>query len=208
LRGKHAPKTPTPPPAPGPKPRPGPEAVTRITGGAWKGRRIQTLPGLATRPTAAKVREALFSILGARTAGSSVLDLFAGSGALTWEALSRGAARALLVENGREAVKALRANRERLGAGEGATILPADVFTFLTAAAGEQFDLIFLDPPYRQSLAGQTLNLLKNISLLKCNGVVAAETEAEAALDSRPPLELRAVRRYGGARLWFFQNMV
>ncbi|MDR1321503.1 MAG: 16S rRNA (guanine(966)-N(2))-methyltransferase RsmD [Gracilibacteraceae bacterium] len=180
--------------------------MTRVTGGAWKGRRLQTLPGDLTRPTSAKVKEALFSVLGPRVAGASVLDLFAGSGALAWEALSRGAARALLVEKDREAARVLRANRDRLNAD--AKILQADALLFLAADAGQRFDLVFLDPPYRQGLAAQTLDLLKNISLLQYNGVAVAETEAEATLESRPPLELRAAKRYGGARLWFFQRIV
>ncbi|MDR1070049.1 MAG: 16S rRNA (guanine(966)-N(2))-methyltransferase RsmD [Gracilibacteraceae bacterium] len=180
--------------------------MTRVTGGAWKGRRLQTLPGDLTRPTSAKVKEALFSVLGARVAGASVLDLFAGSGALAWEALSRGAARALLVEKDREAARVLRANRDRLHAD--AQILQTDALLFLAAGTEERFDLIFLDPPYRQGLAAQTLDLLKNISLLQYNGVAVAETEAEATLGPCPPLELRAVKRYGGARLWFFQRIV
>ncbi|MDR1605247.1 MAG: 16S rRNA (guanine(966)-N(2))-methyltransferase RsmD [Gracilibacteraceae bacterium] len=179
--------------------------MTRLTGGTWKGRRLHTLPGLSTRPTAAKAREALFSVLGSRVDGASVLDLFAGSGALSWEALSRGAARARLVEKERAATQVLRANRDLLGA-TAAEIVPADVFTYLARAGAERFDLIFLDPPYRRGLAGQTLDLLKNISLLQYNGVVVAETEPEETLDSCLPLELCTVKRYGGVRLWFFQH--
>jgi 16S rRNA (guanine966-N2)-methyltransferase len=181
--------------------------MTRITGGTWKGRRIHTLPGLATRPTSAMAKEALFSVLGARVAGASVLDLFAGTGGVAWEALSRGAAQAALVEKSGGAARVLRANRDLLGAD--AKIYQTDTFAFLARAAGrERFDFIFLDPPYRQKLARQTLDLLKTISLLQYKGVVVAETETEETLDSCPPLELRDVKRYGGAKLWFFQENV
>jgi 16S rRNA (guanine966-N2)-methyltransferase len=178
--------------------------VIRLTGGEWKGRRVYTLPGLCTRPTSAKVKEALYSVLGSRVRGASVLDLFAGSGALTWEAMSRGAARALLVEKNREAARVLRANCDLLGAA--ARILRADAFAFLAGAGQERFDLIFLDPPYRRGLAGKTLDLLKNVSLLQYNGIVVAETEPEETLNACPPLEFRAVKCYGGVKLWFFQH--
>lgn len=122
----------------------------RIVAGRWGGRRLSAPRGSATRPTSDRVREALFSILGARVEGARVLDLFAGSGALGLEALSRGAARADFVETAPRALSALRANLDSLGAGDEARVLRSDALRHLRGAdvAERQYDLVFLDPPY------------------------------------------------------------
>src|SRR3954468_12744768 len=121
----------------------------RVIAGTYGGRPLNAPPGAATRPTSDRVREALFSILGARVPGARVLDLFAGSGALGLEALSRGAGEALFVDDAAAAVRAIRANLDALG-GQ-AEVRRADALRFLDAArrGGAQYDLVFLDPPYR-----------------------------------------------------------
>jgi 16S rRNA (guanine966-N2)-methyltransferase len=116
----------------------------RVVAGALKGRRLQAPPGRGTRPTADRVREALFSMLG-DVSGARVLDLYAGSGALGIEALSRGAASATFVERDPRAAATIRANLEAIGA-EG-EVRRQDVLRFLEAAEG-RFDLVFVDPPY------------------------------------------------------------
>jgi len=124
--------------------RTGPGAV-RISAGRWKGRRLEVPPG--ARPTAARAREALFDILGERVAGARFLDLHAGSGAVGFEAVSRGAARAVLVDLD---VEAMRSNAERLSAGDTIEILASDAdraIRFL-GGRGESFDVVFSDPPY------------------------------------------------------------
>ncbi len=125
----------------------------RVIAGRWGGRRLQAPPGDATRPTSDRVREALFSVLGDRVDGARVLDLFAGSGALGIEALSRGAASATFVDSAPAAIRSLTANLSALGAD--AEVRRADVRRFLGAASatGRHYDLVFLDPPYR--LAGR-----------------------------------------------------
>src|SRR5688572_16055024 len=119
----------------------------RIVAGRHKGRRLRAPAGEGTRPTADRVREALFSILGP-VEGLRVLDLYAGSGALGLEALSRGAKSATFVESARPAVSAIRANLEATG--DTAEIAASDVVAWLRAAAGREraFDLVFCDPPY------------------------------------------------------------
>jgi 16S rRNA (guanine966-N2)-methyltransferase len=121
----------------------------RVVAGRWGGRRLAAPPGRGTRPTAERVREAVFSILGPLD-GVDVIDVFAGSGALGIEALSRGAATALFVERSPRAAATIRANLEALGAGPTARVLVRDWRAALAgeAAAGRRFGLCLLDPPY------------------------------------------------------------
>ena len=120
----------------------------RIIAGEWRGRRLQAPPGAATRPTADRVRETLFSMLVSRVGpfdGLRAADLFAGSGALGFEALSRGAAFACFVENDTQAAAAIRANAADLGATDRVQILGGSA---LALPRSEPFDLVFADPPY------------------------------------------------------------
>jgi 16S rRNA (guanine(966)-N(2))-methyltransferase RsmD len=167
----------------------------RVIAGRWGGRRLQAPPGQATRPTSDRVREALFSVLGERVAGARVLDLFAGSGALGIEALSRGATGATFVDSAPAAVRALRANLAVLGAD--ADVRRQDVARFLAGAptAARQYDLVFLDPPYR--LAGRLGGTLSPIlpAALAPGAVVVAESDRRSPLELDLPLHDE--RRYG-----------
>jgi 16S rRNA (guanine966-N2)-methyltransferase len=149
----------------------------RIIGGAWKKSvlRFPAIEGL--RPTPDRVRETLFNWLGQDLHGTSCLDLFAGSGALGFEAASRGAAKVVLVERDRTAVQALRANADRLVASN-IKILNGDALAWL-AQSGEQFDVVFLDPPFRQNVLPDTLARLPRV--LKNHARVYLE--APAALE-------------------------
>jgi len=130
----------------------------RIVGGAWRSRLIgvPSRPGL--RPTPDRVRETLFNWLGQDLAGLSCLDLFAGSGALGFEAASRGAARVVMLESDRATIATLRASRAALDAAQ-VEIVAGDAFAFL-AASKERFDLVFLDPPFRQNALSAVLEAL------------------------------------------------
>lgn len=123
----------------------------RIIGGAWRRRRIAIPEGVDLRPTPDRVRETLFNWLGAIPSGAVCLDLFAGTGALGFEALSRGAARAVLVERDREAADALERVRDELKAP--AEIVCDDAMEYL-ARGGGPFDLVFVDPPYAEPVEG------------------------------------------------------
>ena len=125
----------------------------RIVAGEWRGRRIVAPDDDRVRPTADRVREAWMSILGREIVGAKVLDLFAGSGALGLEALSRGAAVAEFVEINPRSLKALRANAETLGAGTAAIIHRADALRFASGLRPADFDIAFADPPYKLGLA-------------------------------------------------------
>jgi 16S rRNA (guanine966-N2)-methyltransferase len=153
----------------------------RIVAGQWGGRRLIAPPGRTTRPTSDRVREALFSILGPLD-GERVLDLFAGSGALGLEALSRGAAHGVFVERDRAALGALRANVEALGAD--ARVIAGDAGRFLDSAgeSGAHYDLVFLDPPYRS-----TVGLGRELSL---EPVLAPGARVVVESDRRSPLDL------------------
>src|SRR3954464_14635813 len=123
----------------------------RVIAGSYGGRTLKAPAGDATRPTSDRVREALFSILGERTHGARVLDLFAGSGALGIEALSRGARSVTFVDDAPTAIKAIAGNLQALSAD--AEVRRSEALRFLRAASGRgaQYDLVFLDPPYRQA---------------------------------------------------------
>jgi 16S rRNA (guanine966-N2)-methyltransferase len=167
----------------------------RVIAGRWGGRRLQAPPGEATRPTSDRVREALFSVLGDRVDGARVLDLFAGSGALGIEALSRGAAHATFVDSAPAAIRSLTANLSALGAD--AEVRRADARRFLGAASanGRHYDLVFLDPPYRLAgrLGGELAAALP--AVLAPGAVVVTESDRRAPLE----LELEPIdeRRYG-----------
>ena len=173
--------------------------------GRFGGRRLQAPKGRSTtRPTADRVREALFSILGGLD-GSVVLDLFAGTGALGIEALSRGAERVVFVERERPAIQALRANLTTLGLlGNEAEVRVGDALVALRTArkAGETYDLVFVDPPYRQApeLGAELSALLPALLSPGARVVVESDRRAPAEL----PLEVVQARRYGDTTITIY----
>jgi 16S rRNA (guanine966-N2)-methyltransferase len=163
--------------------------------GRFKGRTLHAPPGRGTRPTSDKVREAIFSVLG-DIEGLDVLDLFAGSGALGIEALSRGAASAVFVDSDPTAVIAIRRNLE--GVGVEAPVQRRDALRYLTAADG-RFDLVFLDPPYSSPpRMAESLSRLLPAVLLK-DAVIVTESDKRAPLQLELPLEFE--RDYGDTRI-------
>ena len=159
-----------------------PRGEVRIIGGAWRSRRISFPESAGLRPTPARVRETVFNWLAPYLPGAACLDLFAGSGAFGFEALSRGAARAALVEKRLEVVAALRHNREQLKA-EQADIVHADALDFLRGPA-VAFDIVFIDPPYASGLLGPCTELLEARGWLKPDALIYLE----AAQGEPPPL--------------------
>jgi len=155
----------------------------RIIGGQWRSRLIEFPDAPGLRPTPNRVRETLFNWLREEVMGARCLDLFAGSGALGFEALSRGARSLIQVEIGREACEALRRNAARLGAA-GLEILEADVFRFLEGPV-QPSDLVFLDPPFGQKRAESCCRLLEARGWLREEALVYVETEA-----ALPPREV------------------
>ena len=161
--------------------------MSRIIGGAGRGRRLKTAAGDATRPTGARVRQSLFDILAPRIPGCRFLDAFAGSGGIGLEALSRGAARVVLVDQSAAAVAAARANAAALAAAGGQVqVFRQEASTALAALAdeGRQFDVVYLDPPYVSDLY-EPLIALVGERLLAEGGVVVAEHFHKRALPER-----------------------
>ncbi|MBE7447780.1 MAG: 16S rRNA (guanine(966)-N(2))-methyltransferase RsmD [Kofleriaceae bacterium] len=178
----------------------------RIVAGSLGGRVLRAPPGAATRPTTDKVRQALFNILGPPPPATHVLDLFAGSGALGLEALSRGAATATFVERGRPALLALRANLEALGVTAQALVAATDVARFCAQPpAGPRWRWVFLDPPYAADVVVATLTALPR-GRLTADAVVVVEHAHRAPPPDRAGFLLRTdLRRYGDTELSFYR---
>lgn len=149
--------------------------MMRIITGSARGTRLLTLPGDNTRPTAERVKEAVFSMLGDRVRDARVLDLFGGSGQMGLEALSRGAKHAVLVDNSREASAVMAENARRTHLSDQAEIRVCDALFYLKTAPTAPFDLVFLDPPYAAGLLPVCLSLLAERGLLAKDAVLVCE---------------------------------
>ena len=182
----------------------------RIVGGRLKGRTLVAPVSGVIRPTSERLRESIFDILEhrfpGRISGARVIDLFAGSGALAIEALSRGARFALLVDNGVEARALIRANVERMGLGGATRIWRADAVRLGAAPAGGPFALAFLDPPYGQGLTGPALASLVAGGWLEPNALCIVEDAARAEVATPAGLELIDQRIYGDTRIAIFEG--
>jgi 16S rRNA (guanine966-N2)-methyltransferase len=179
----------------------------RIIAGSRKGARIFAPAGSDTRPTGDRVREAAFNLIGpGRVEDATVLDLFAGSGAMGLEALSRGAAQAVFVESDPSACRAINRNLDKLGL-TGATVLCQDVPRALRAdaAADRRYDLVLVDPPYEMFSSLQNALIPYLPEVLDRDGLLVIETAAREEPDLPLPLVKRTSRRYGAARLTLFE---
>ncbi len=179
----------------------------RVTGGDLRSRRLPAPKGAKIRPTSDRVREAIFDILGPSWIYRTVLDLFAGTGALGIEALSRGAREAVFVEQGRGALKLLRGNLKDLRLISRARVLAlaASRGIAVLAERGKTFDLIFVDPPYGKDLVGKTLQAIAEKKILSPRGVVVAEHSPRETIPVPIKMELVKEKRYGDTALSFFR---
>ncbi len=170
----------------------------RVVAGTAKGRRLQAPGGLAVRPTGDRVREAIFDMLGSLNAvrDAAIVDLFAGTGALGIEALSRGAARATFVDDARASLDAIRVNLVTTGLYARATVVQADVLTWVSGAP--RFHLAFADPPYAFDAWGALLGALDA-------GLAVLESDREVAVGER--WEVLKVKHYGGTVVTLAQAM-
>ena len=188
----------------------------RISAGKYAGRTVAPPKGPRIRPTQDYVRQAMFNILGARVEGVRLLDLFAGSGALGIEAISRGAAHVTFVDRSNFCVRAIEKNLENLlgqASWESSTLLKADVYSTIPklAAKKTQFSLVLLDPPYGEDLARKTLIALCRGAIVSQSGWVVAESAKRDPLppafeDSGSRLVLQRVEAYGDTALTFYED--
>jgi 16S rRNA (guanine(966)-N(2))-methyltransferase RsmD len=175
----------------------------RIVGGSLSGRVLRAPKGAATRPTSEKVREAVFNILGRSIEGAAVLDLFAGSGALGIEALSRGAAHATFVDSGKLPIQTLTANLAELGLADRATVVQADVVRHVARLAGP-YQLVFVDPPYASDLAVRAVGALPPACLAADAQIVIEHDRRHVPPDALGSLLRTDQRRYGDTSVSFY----
>ena len=165
-----------------------PDSELRIIGGEWRSRKLSFPDAEGLRPTPDRVRETLFNWLQAITPGARCLDLFSGSGALSFEALSRGAAQATLIDASPQVVRVLKSNLQTLKA-QNAEVHEADALRWLEmqpADLSQRFDLVFLDPPFRKDLLEPIAELLESRNLLADDAYIYVETESELGTPEVP----------------------
>lgn len=179
----------------------------RVISGAARGRRLKEPAGMKIRPTSDKIKESIFNIIQFELEGRRVLDLFAGTGQLGIEALSRGAQHTVFVDESPDAYKIIKQNVEHCGYAESSTIVRAEATSILRS--GEKYDVIILDPPYETALIDKALSIINEIDILKENGIIVCETKADKEL---PPLSepyyLRKEYRYGTIKITVYSKKV
>ncbi len=175
----------------------------RVITGAARGRKLLEPEGMAVRPTTDMVKEAMFNIIQFDIEGRRVLDLFAGTGQLGIEALSRGAAEAVFCDESRQAVKLVRANLERCGLK--GRVEQTDSIAYLSRAG--KFDLVFLDPPYDTNLLEKALEAIRNVDILNDGGIIVCESRSDKPMpEPEAPYRKALSRRYGKVALTVYKK--
>ena len=178
----------------------------RVITGTARGRRLKELSGLETRPTTDRVKEGLFNIIQFDIEGRRVLDLFAGTGQLGIEALSRGAASAVFVDMRREAARLVEGNLRLTGLAENARVVCGDALAYL-GTVQEKADIVFLDPPYGSGLLKKALQQIETFDILRENGIIICESDAAAPMEEMsPPYRFHRTYRYGRVRLTVYRR--
>ncbi|MDR1564732.1 MAG: 16S rRNA (guanine(966)-N(2))-methyltransferase RsmD [Oscillospiraceae bacterium] len=176
----------------------------RVITGLARGRRLRTLEGEDIRPTTEKVKEAVFSILQFEIEGRTVLDLFAGSGQMGIEALSREAKRVVFVDSSAKSLKVVKDNLETTGLGGSATVVASDFRSYLSSC-GERFDIVFLDPPYSKGFIPVAMPLIEK--LLNKGGAAVCETSSNEELPEEfGELKKASVKRYGKISVTIYRH--
>ncbi|TFH33428.1 MAG: 16S rRNA (guanine(966)-N(2))-methyltransferase RsmD [Anaerolineales bacterium] len=180
----------------------------RVIAGKAKGRKLKMVPGIGTRPIVDRVKQALFNILGSDIVDASFLDLFAGTGSVGIEALSRGAAFALLLDLDRKAIQTIHENIAHCGFTESSEVLQRDVFAFLKSSPLRSFDMIFIAPPQYLELWSKTLKLLdQQHAWINPDGIVIVQIDpSEYVPQELQMLSLYDQRKYGNTLLLFYEK--
>lgn len=176
----------------------------KIIGGNWRSRQIEVLDAQGLRPTPNRVRETLFNWLQGDIFNAHCLDLFAGSGALSFEAASRGAKSVIQIENNAKACEVLKANAEKLGATQIQT-LQTDALTFLAQSPEKPFEIVFIDPPFGLNLVAQSCNLLQKNNWLMPYAKIYVESETTLGFDLPENLQLLKDKKAGEVAYRLFE---
>ncbi len=177
----------------------------RVITGSARGRMLKELEGMETRPTTGKVKESLFSILQFDIEGRRILDLFAGTGQLGIEALSRGARECVFVDARKDAVALIRDNLKVCDLTDKARVHQGDAMAYLKS--GEKFDIIFLDPPYASGLLEKSLFAVTEFDICREHGIIVAESDAQTVLpEVSAPYTLYREYRYGKIKLTVYHR--
>ena len=181
----------------------------RIITGKARGKKLAAPEGLSTRPTSARAKEAVFSVLQFSISGKRVLDLYAGSGQMALEALSRGAASAVAVDSSPEAVRIIKKNAEGSGLSDRLSVVRADAPGWIMSASSrkETFDIVFIDPPYDAGLYDTVLEKINSFDILSDGGIILCESRRETPMPAlRAPYALRKEYRYGRVKLSLYSK--
>ncbi|CAG9619830.1 16S rRNA (guanine(966)-N(2))-methyltransferase RsmD [Sutcliffiella rhizosphaerae] len=181
----------------------------RVVSGKWKGRQLKAVPGMNTRPTTDKVKEAVFNIIGPYFDGGLALDLFGGSGSLGIEAISRGMDKAIFVDKDGKAIQTIKQNVENFNIAEQVEIYRNDALRALNAIKKReiQFDLILLDPPYKKHQLEELIHKISEYNLLNQSGIIMAEHSNEVILpDDIGDFIRTRVETYGITVISVYQN--
>ena len=173
----------------------------RVIAGLVKGRKLKGLDGLATRPTTDRVKESIFNIIQFDIEGRKILDLFAGTGQLGIEALSRGAESVTFVDQRTDAVRVIRENLELVGFVKQSKVIQSDSIAFISSDK-EKYDVIFLDPPYDSGLLKKSLEIIAEFDILSDGGIIVCETSAYAeAFALQAPYSHSRDYKYGKTKI-------
>ena len=180
----------------------------RVIGGTYRGRRLRTIGGQTVRPTSDRLRETLFNILSGDVAGSSFLDICAGSGAVSIEAISRGAARATMIEISRRTCAVIEENLKSLGISSKSLVINSDALAALKRieASGRRFDIIFFDPPYGSDLYSKVMAFLGSRDVVEPGGIIIVEHRAKMPPEDVDGLHLYRRLKQGESALAFYER--
>ena len=181
----------------------------RIISGTARGTKLFTLEGLETRPTLDRVKEAIFNIIQSQIRDAVILDLFAGSGAIGLEMLSRGAKKAILCDKSKSAMEIIKKNIEKTHMAEKVKLYNLDFEKCIEKIKNDKFDIIYLDPPYNTDYIMKSLNKILDLELMNSNGLIILETDDEKRiLEDIKNIKVKIVdkRKYGRATIIFLKS--
>lgn len=173
----------------------------RVISGSARGKQLTPVPGKDTRPTTDRVKESVFNILQMMVPGSEMLDLFAGTGQMGIEALSRGASHAVFCDAAPKALSVIRKNIAAARVEDRAEVIGADFVSALRRMQGRQFDVIFLDPPYGGKILNEALKFIELFDILRADGIIVCESAVQDKIVCPDSLCIRKQYKYGAIRL-------